>query len=316
MMKDAHCYNHYRETVIGAVVDLAKEHKDIVFLDADLSSCITSTTFKKEFPSRFFNAGIAEANMAAVAGGMASAGLTPFIHSFACFATRRAYDQILISIGYTNRTVHIIGSDPGIVAQYNGGTHMPFEDIALMRQVPSFVIIEPSDAQSLYALTQQVYFNGKPSYIRTPRKGISFRYSADDEIKLGKAIELADGSDVALVATGVLMVDLALETKEELEKRGIKATVIDWHTVRPMDTETLDRIATRCGRVIVMENGRYAGGVGESIAAYYAANSPVKMDFLSIKDEYGQVGPLSYLKEAYGFTLPAMLQKVENILAR
>lgn len=142
-------FNHFKEAVMAAIIDLAKVDDKIVFLDADLSSCIGSTTFAKEFPNRFFNCGIAEGNMAAVAAGLASTGMVPFIHSFGCFASRRAYDQLFISVGYTHQTVHVIGSDPGITAQYNGGTHMPFEDIALFRQIPNFVIIEPSDDYSL-----------------------------------------------------------------------------------------------------------------------------------------------------------------------
>ena len=167
-MKDAHVYSHYKEAVIGSIVDLAAEHDDVVFLDADLSSCIGSTTFQKAYPERFFNCGIAEANMAGIAAGLSSMGFVPFIHSFGCFASRRAYDQLFISVGYTHQRVIIIGSDPGIVAQYNGGTHMPFEDIALMRQIPGLSIVEPSDAQSLYSLTRQVYESGASAYIRTP----------------------------------------------------------------------------------------------------------------------------------------------------
>ena len=215
-MKDAHVYSHYKEAVIGSIVDLAAEHDDVVFLDADLSSCIGSTTFQKAYPERFFNCGIAEANMAGIAAGLSSMGFVPFIHSFGCFASRRAYDQLFISVGYTHQRVIIIGSDPGIVAQYNGGTHMPFEDIALMRQIPGLSIVEPSDAQSLYSLTRQVYESGASAYIRTPRKGICFRYSPEDEIVLGKGVELADGKDVAIVATGVLMVDAALSARDIL----------------------------------------------------------------------------------------------------
>lgn len=315
-MKDAHAYSHYRDTVIGAIVDLAAEHPEIVFLDADLSSCIGSTAFQKAYPDRFFNCGIAEANMAGVAAGLASTGLVPFIHSFGCFASRRDYDQLFISVGYTHQTVHVIGSDPGITAQYNGGTHMPFEDIALMRQIPGMVIVEPSDAQSLYELTQQIYFNGKSSYIRTPRKGINFRYTTEDTIELGKGIELRDGQDVAIIATGVLMVDAALEAERMLSEKGIKATVVDLHTIRPLDTELVEKVASRCGRVLVCENGRYAGGVGEMIAAHLAAVSPVKMGFLNVGERFGEVGNLKYLAGAFGFTPENVAAKAEELLAR
>ena len=207
MKRDAHDFNHYKEAVIGAAVDIASTDDRVVFVDSDLSSCIGSTTFEKAYPNRFFNVGIAEANMVGVAAGLSSVGLVPFVHSFGCFMSRRDYDQLFISLGYTHQRAICIGSDPGITAQYNGGTHMPFEDIALFRQIPGFVIVEPSDAQSLYDLTWQVYKSGQNAYIRTPRKGINFRYNLGDEITLGKGIELLDGKDVAIIATGIVLVD-------------------------------------------------------------------------------------------------------------
>lgn len=312
-MKDAHVYSHYRDTVIGSIVDLAAEHDDVVFLDADLSSCIGSTAFQKAYPERFFNCGIAEANMAGIAAGLSSMGFVPFIHSFGCFASRRAYDQLFISVGYTHQRVIVIGSDPGITAQYNGGTHMPFEDIALMRQIPGMVVVEPSDAQSLYSLTQQVYSSGSSAYIRTPRKGICFRYSADDDIALGKGIELSSGKDVALIATGVIMVDAALAAKEMLASKGIDATVIDLHTVRPLDTELVEKAARRCGKVLVMENGRYPGGVGEMIAMHLSRTYPVKMDFMNVGERFGEVGNLSYLSSSFGFTPEVAAEKAERL---
>ena len=315
-MKDAHVFSHYKEAVIGAVVDLAAEHPEIVFLDADLSSCIGSTTFQKTYPDRFFNCGIAEANMVGVAAGLASTGLVPFIHSFGCFASRRDYDQLFISVGYTHQTVHVIGSDPGITAQYNGGTHMPFEDIALMRQIPGMVIVEPSDAQSLYELTLQVYANGHSSYIRTPRKGICFRYSPEDKIELGKGIELADGKDVAIIATGALMVDAAVEAEKMLAADGIKATVIDLHTIRPLDTELIEKVASKTGHVLVCENGRYAGGIGEMIAGHLAAVNPVKMGFVNVGERFGEVGNLKYLSSAFGFTADNVAQKAKELLGK
>lgn len=301
-MSKAREFKNYREVVVGAVADLAREHEDVVFLDSDLSSCITSTSFEKEFPSRFINCGIAEANMAAVAAGMSSTGLTPFIHSFGCFASRRMYDQVFLSIGYAKRCVHIIGSDPGITAQYNGGTHMPFEDIALFRQIPDFIVLEPSDGESLYALTKKVYEKRKNSYIRTPRKGVAFRYDEGMKFEIGKGIELKDGQDVAIIATGAVMVDNAMEAYEILKKDGINATVVDLHTIKPLDTDLILKVAERTGHVIVCENGRYAGGVGEGIAAFLARNYPVKMDFMCVGERFGEVGNLSYLKDSFGFT--------------
>lgn len=314
MKRDAHDFNHYKEAVIGAVVDIAREDERVCFIDSDLSSCIGSTTFQKEFPTRFFNAGIAEANMVGLAAGLSSVGLIPVIHSFGCFMSRRDYDQLFISLGYAHQRAICIGSDPGITAQYNGGTHMPFEDIALMRQIPGFVIIEPSDAQSLYDLTWQVYKSGHNAYIRTPRKGINYRYTLEDKIELGKGIELRSGDDIAIIATGIVMVDGAMEAAEILEKKGIKATVVDLHTIRPLDTALIEKVASRTGRVLVCENGRYAGGVGEMIAAHLSQTVPTRMGFINVGERFGEVGNLSYLKSAFGFTGEDIVKKAEELL--
>ena len=313
MKRDAHEFNHYKEALIAAICDIAKEDPKVVFIDSDLSSCIGSTAFQKAYPDRFINAGIAEANMIGVAAGMSSAGLVPFAHSFGCFSSRRDYDQLFISVGYAHQTVHVIGSDPGITAQYNGGTHMPFEDIALFRQIPGFVIVEPSDAQSLYDLTWQLYKSGKPSYIRTPRKGINFRYSLDDKIELGKGIALLDGKDVAIIATGALLVDSAMEASGILKTKGIDATVVDLHTIRPLDTDLIDKVAQRCKKILVCENGRYAGGVGEMISGYLSTTKPVKMAFVNVGERFGEVGNLAYLKKAFGFTGEDVARKAEEL---
>lgn len=314
MKRDAHDFNHYKEAVIGAVVDIAREDERVCFIDSDLSSCIGSTTFQKEFSSRFFNAGIAEANMVGLAAGLSSVGLIPVIHSFGCFMSRRDYDQLFISLGYAHQRAICIGSDPGITAQYNGGTHMPFEDIALMRQIPGFVIIEPSDAQSFYDLTWQVYKSGHNAYIRTPRKGINYRYTLEDKIELGKGIELRNGDDIAIIATGIVMVDGAIEAAEILEKKGIKATVVDLHTIRPLDTDLIEKVASRTGRVLVCENGRYAGGVGEMIASHLSQTVPTRMGFVNVGERFGEVGNLSYLKSAFGFTGEDIAKKAEELL--
>ncbi len=314
MKRDAHEFNHYKEAVIGAAIDIAAQDERVVFVDSDLSSCIGSTSFEKKYPDRFFNAGIAEANMVGIAAGLSSVGLVPFIHSFGCFMSRRDYDQLFISLGYTHQRAICIGSDPGITAQYNGGTHMPFEDIALFRQIPSFVIIEPSDAQSLYDLTWQVYKSGQNAYIRTPRKGINFRYTLDDKIELGKGIELRSGEDVAIIATGIVMVDEALAAADLLAQKGIKATVVDLHTIRPLDTELIEKVAARTKHVLVCENARYAGGVGEMISYHLSQTNPVKMSFVNVGERFGEVGNLSYLKSAFGFTAENIASKAEELI--
>ncbi len=308
--------DNFRDTEIAAIIELAKKDDKVVFLDADLSSCIGSTKFQKEFPDRFFNCGIAEANMVGVAAGLASMGFKPYVHSFGCFASRRDYDQLFISVGYTHQVIHLIGTDPGVTAQYNGGTHMPFEDIALMRQIPNMVIIEPSDDYSLWALTEEIHEKNLFSYTRIPRKGITHRYGEGDVFEVGKGKELADGGDVAIIALGALMVDAAMGAKDLLAAKGIKATVIDLLSVKPFDEELVLRAAQRTGHVLVCENGRYAGGIGEGIAAFLATTNPVKMDFVCVGERYGEVGNLAYLAPAFGFTAENIAGKAEALARR
>ena len=305
--------SHYKEVLMDAIIDIAKENDKVVFLDADLSSCIGSTAFEKVFPERFFNCGIAEANMVGVAAGLASTGMVPFVHSFGCFASRRVYDQLFLSVGYTHQTVHVIGSDPGITAQYNGGTHMPFEDIALMRQIPNMAIVEPSDDYSLYMLTKAVYENGTSSYIRTPRKGINSIYSDGEEIKLGKAKVLREGDDIAIISLGAHLVTESLKAYDILKEQGVNATVIDLLSIKPMDEETILAVAKKCGKVLVCENGRYAGGVGEGIAALLSKNYPCLMDFICVGERFGEVGNLKYLASAFGFTADNIAAKALSL---
>lgn len=315
-MRDTSTIEHMRDAVMAAIYDLASEHPEVVMLDADLASCIGSHSFKQAFPDRFYNCGIAEANMVGVAAGLASMGLVPYAHTFGCFASRRAYDQLFLSVGYTGQTVHLIGSDPGISAQLNGGTHMPFEDIALMRQIPGMTIIDPSDAQSMYELMRQAYDLNKSSYTRSARKGVSHRYPVGTTIELGKGIELAQGEDVAIIATGEVMVNAAEKAVKELSAKGIQATLVDLHTIRPLDYDLIAKVAKRCKRVLVCENGRYAGGVGEAVAGYLVTTNPVPMDFVSVGEQYGEVGTLDYLAKVFGFTAENIARKAENLTKR
>lgn len=315
-MRDTNTIANMRDAVMAAINDLASEHSEVVMLDADLASCLGSDSFCKIFPNRFFNCGIAEANMIGVAAGLASMGLVPYAHTFGCFASRRAYDQFFLSVGYTGQVVHVIGSDPGITAQLNGGTHMPFEDIALIRQIPGVTIIDPSDAQSCYELMRQAYDLNKSSYTRAARKGASHRYPVGTKITLGKGIELAKGEDVAIIATGEVMVNAAEKAVEALAKKGIKATLVDLHTIRPLDYELITKVAKRCKRVLVCENGRYAGGVGEAIAGFLVKENPVPMDFVSVGEQFGEVGKLDYLAKVFGFTAENIEQKAEALAKR
>lgn len=307
-MTDTSSLTNMKDAVMAAIIDLGKEHDDVVMLDSDLASCLGSNAFKEKFPNRFFNCGIAEANMIGVGAGLSSMGFTPFAHTFGCFASRRDYDQMFISVGYAGQTLHLIGTDPGVTAQYNGGTHMPFEDIALMRQIPGLTIIEPSDAESCYDLIKQIYNDKKPSYIRVNRKGVEHRYKRGEAV-LGKGIVLNEGKDLTIVATGALLVSKAVEAIQILNSKGIDATLIDLHTIRPLDTGLIENYATKTKKVLVLENGRYCGGIGEMIAGYLTQRIDVRMSFINVGEQFGEVGNIDYLCNTFGFTVDNIVSK-------
>jgi transketolase len=312
-MRDTSTIANMKDAVMAAILDLAVDHPEIVMLDADLMSCLGSDCFLNIYPERFFNCGIAEANMVGVAAGLSSMGLMPFAHSFGCFSSRRAYDQLFLSVGYAKQRIGLIGSDPGVTAQLNGGTHMPFEDIALVRQVPGVIIIEPSDAQSCYELIMQAYDSQKSFYIRVPRKGADHRYTAKTKLELGKGVVLAEGDDLTIIATGIPLVSEAEKALALLAAKGIKASLIDLHTIRPLDTELIEQYASKTGKLLVCENGRYAGGIGEAIAGHLARVNPTKMEFINVGEQYGEVGKLDYLQKVFGFTAENIAAKAEAL---
>lgn len=313
-MRDTSDLGNMKDAVMAAIIDLAEEHKDVVMLEADLMTCLGSTGFKKKFPERFYNCGIAEANMVGVASGLSSMGFVPFADSFGVFSSRRVYDQFFLSANYAKQRVHLIGTDPGVVAQVNGGTHMPFEDIALMRQIPDLIIIDPSDGQSCYELIRQAYESGHSSYIRVGRRGITHRYPVGTKIQLGKGIVLNEGDDLAIIAEGETLVNEAVKAVEILKEKGIKATLVDMHTIKPLDTELIEKLARQTGRILVCENGRYAGGLGEAVAGHLAKVNPTKMDFVCVGEKFGEVGNLAYLLKAFNFTAEDIAAKAEALV--
>lgn len=314
-MRDTSDIKDMRDALMAAIIDLAKAHPEVVFLDSDLSSCINSVPFAKEFPTRFFNCGIAEANMVGVAAGLSSMGFVPYAHSFGCFSSRRAYDQFFLSVNYAGQRVHLIGTDAGVTAQINGGTHMPLEDVGLMRLIPDLIVLDPSDTQSLYDLTIQAFESGHSSYTRLRRKGGTHRY-APGQVKLGKGNVLADGKDLAIVATDEVIVNEAVKAVDLLKQKGISATLVDIHTIKPLDTELLDKVSKETGRVLVCENARYAGGLGEAVAAHLATTYPAKMDFVCIGERFGEVGKLDYLMKTFHLTAEDIAAKAEALARR
>jgi len=301
----------YAETL----VKLAQENKDIVVLEADLMRASGTGPFAKAFPDRMFNVGVAEANLVGVAAGLSASGKVPFAATFGCFASRRAYDQFFISANYAQLNVKLVGTDPGITAKFNGGTHMPFEDIALMRVIPNLTIIEPSDPVSLAKLvTLSAKYYGNV-YMRMQRTPANVLYPETETFEFGKAKVLKEGSDAVIVALGCVMVNEALKAAEALAAEGIKVSVVDALSVKPLDTELILGLAKKTGRLITAENAQGIGGLGSACAdACMEAGLMVKFKKVAVKDVFGEVGTQDYLAERFNLTAKDIVKAVKETM--
>jgi len=303
-----------RAAYADTLVELASTNPEIVVLEADLMRATGTGVFQKAYPDRLVNVGIAEANMVGIASGLSATGKIPFASTFACFASRRVFDQFFLSSNYARLNVKLVGTDPGVTAAFNGGTHMPFEDLGLMRTVPGLTIIEPSDPASCAAFTRIAAETYGCFYLRLPRKAAPYLYPADEKFEAGKAKTLRKGKDLCFVALGSLMVNNALAAAETLNKEGIKAGVIDVLSLKPLDTATILKAAKNTGRIITAENHQIAGGLGSAVAELLAENSVTcKFKRVGIRDEFGQVGTQDYLVAHYGLT-PADLVKTAKAM--
>lgn len=302
-----------RQTLAGALVERAKTDDRIVVIEADLMSCHATKVFKQEFPERFVNVGIAEQNMIGIAAGMSTMGKIPFAYSFGPFATRRCYDQIFISVAYARQNVKIVGTDPGVLAEYNGGTHMPFEDMALMRAIPHMVCFEPVDATMLEKAVDQIVDYQGAVYIRLQRKKAEKVFDDSLNFELGKAIKIRDGKDVTLIASGI-MVARAIEAAELLKEDGISARVVNIHTWKPIDKDAIIECAKETGAIVTCENHNVCNGLGSAVAEVVCQNSPVPMRLVGVKDEFGQVGKNAYLSEQYHITTQDIVEAAREVV--
>jgi len=288
-----------RAVYAQTLIELAEKDERIVVLEADLMKASGTTVFKNKFPERAFNMGVAEANMVGVAAGLSAGGKIPFADTFACFAARRAYDQFFISGNYARLNVKLVGTDPGISSEYNGGTHMPFEDMGIMRNIPKLVVFEPSDPVSLKKLVKESAYHQGCTYMRLHRKPVAVIYPEDEEFELGKGKVLKDGTDVTLIATGAIMVAEALKAWETLREEGISAAVIDMHTIKPVDKELILAYARKTGGIVTCENHQQINGLGSAVAETLVENYPILMNRIGVQDEFGEVGKTDYLLERY-----------------
>jgi len=304
-----------REVYCDTLIELALENDDIIALDSDLMSSSGMKPFFQRFPDRAFNCGIAEANMIGISAGLSAMGKIPFAHSFGCFATRRVCDQIMISAAYAQQNVRILGTDPGVTAAYNGGTHMPFEDMGVLRSIPEITLLEPADNVLLEDLVRQLAVEKGVFYIRMARKNAVSIYKDGSRFNIGKGNLLADGTDVTIFASGI-MVHEALKAAETLEEDDISARVVDMFTWKPIDTELVEECALTTGAFVTAENHNIVGGLGSAIAETAAKTCPVPIEMVGIKDRFGQVGTEDFLRKEYELTAEEIVAAAKRSIER
>lgn len=303
-----------RESFGETVTALAAEYPEIVVLDADLAAATKTGIFKKAYPERFFDCGIAECNMVGVAAGLATCGKIPFAASFAMFSAGRAFEQVRNSVGYPKLNVKIVGSHAGISVGEDGATHQCCEDIALMRTIPDMTVIVPADDIEARACVRAAYEFEGPVYMRFGRLATPVINDREDyEFKIGRGVVVREGSDVTIIACG-LMVAEALEAAEALAADGIDAEVINMHTIKPLDERLVVASAKKTGRVVTAEEHSIIGGLGEAVASVLAEQHPVPMRRVGVRDVYGESGPAVDLLHKYGLDADGIEAAVRSVL--
>ena len=304
-----------RDAYGQTLVEIGKTNPEVVVLDADLSKSTKTAEFAKVFPNRFFNVGIQEANLVGVASGLAASGKIPFISSFACFLMCKGFDQLRMAVAFSELNVKVVASHGGISVGEDGASQMSIEDIALACSLPGFQVIVPADEFATSALVHQSVKHLGPVYMRTGRPKTAMIYEPSTLFEIGKAIQLREGKHVSLVANGLLVFE-ALEAAELLEKEGIKASVIDMHTVKPLDETLLLHEAKRTGRVVVAEEHQIWGGLGSAVARFLSQHHPCKMEFVAIQDTFAESGTPEGLFEKYGLSASHIAQAARKVLGR
>lgn len=303
-----------RSVYVETLIALAERDERIMVCEADLMRAHGTTKFADRFPGRAVDVGVAEANLVGVSAGLSLGGKIPFAATFGCFASRRAFDQFFLSANYARLNVKLVGTDPGVTAAFNGGTHMPFEDVGLMRMVPGLTIFEPADPVSLRALMKQSASMWGCTYMRLPRKSVEPIYEEGEEFTLGKGKLLFDGDDVTIIAMGGLLVGEAIKAHGMLAEEGIDAALIDMHTVKPLDEELVLHHARKSGAVVTAENHQIAGGLGAAVANCLSCACPTPMRMVGIRDEFGQVGTQAWLQQHYRLTADEIVTQVKDVL--
>lgn len=298
-----------RQSYGEALLELGKENKEIVVLDADLSTATKTELFAKEFPERFFDMGIAEQDMLATSAGFATCNKIPYASTFAVFAAGRAYDQIRNSICYPNLNVKICATHSGITVGEDGATHQMLEDIALMRTLPNMTVLSTSDdVQTKWAVKEIAKIKG-PVYLRLSRMATPIIYDETEKFEIGKAVQIGEGTDASIIATGDVVAE-AIKAKEELEKQGVFVRVIDMHTIKPIDKEMIVKCAKETKKIITIEDHSIIGGLGSSVCEVLAEDYPCKVIRMGIQDTFGKSGKAEDLMKYFEITAEDIVKKI------
>ena len=304
-----------RESYGNGLVELGKEHDNVVVLDADLAGATKTAIFKKAFPDRHFNCGIAECNLVDVGAGLSTMGLVPFVSTFAMFAAGRAYEQVRNTIGYPHLNVKICATHGGISVGEDGASHQCCEDFALMRTIPGMTVMCPSDDVEARKMLHAAYEMDGPVYIRFGRAATPVYHAEDFSFVVGKGEVLQDGTDVAVIATGILVPE-AIEAGKRLAAEGVSTRVINMATIKPLDTELVLRAARECGKIVTVEEHNIIGGLGEAVCATLAEGCPVPVRRVGVNDAFGHSGPAAELLKEFGLTADHIAETARTLAGK
>ena len=303
-----------RKVFADTLAGMMDQNPDVVYLEADLGGAIGTTRLFKEYPKQAFDLGIMEANMVGVGAGMSIKGKIPFMHSFGTFTSRRCADQTFISGNYNKANIKLVGSDPGITAEANGGTHMPFEDMGIYRSFPEMTILDVAEPYLLEQVLRQMAQQYGVMYIRFPRKAKEEYYKGTENIEIGKGNVVRDGKDATVIASGIEVM-AALTAAESLEKEGISVRVVDMFTVKPLDQELVIWCAKETGAIVTAENHNIYGGLGSAVAEVVAEEARVPFARVGVPDCFGEVGDKAFLAQKFGLTPEHIAEKVKKVIA-
>jgi len=304
-----------REAFGKALVELGRENPDVVVCDADLTKSTYTSLFGKEFADRFFECGIAEANMVSIGAGLASSGKIPFVSSFSCFVMNKGFEQLRVNVAYPGTNVKIVGTHSGISIGEDGPSQMSIEDISLACSLPGFTVICPADEVATFALVRAAAELHGPVFVRAGRMKAPILYQPGQSFAIGKAIELTEGADVTIIATG-LMVSESIRAQEVLDGEGVGVRVIDMHTIKPLDRDAIARAAKETGAIVVAEEHLVDGGLGVRVAQVVAETNPCLMEFVGIANTYAESGAPEQLLDKYGLVARDVIAAVRRVLAR